>query len=389
MKLDLQRHTEDSMENVKDTVKEHDSHWGGSHRSLRSKDTLGAIRESSVKADGMWRVRTHKARSYLTASNKEFKVNRAAVALNVASGEDCHPDSMRGRSLREPGVHNLNFGLKDVVRSGDSDCGSSSLGPGNNQRRGTVYLQGSTNKDKNDQPKASTTELCMNQEITLAPEQTLQSFAKQNGHLGSFNLSSNPDLQYSFQQENGSRREGSGGDRFKEVTENHESSRNDTNDIPACSEKKDTPRRDHGPDAVDSHHVSLADAYSSHVPPAQAAPPAALQPTIISATFFDNTIGSELQSSPQLHLLRQTTSDAEPTPPPGTAGLPPLLEAPTVVAPNMLFPQSVNEGGGRPGVTRSRGRAVTESDGPGSPAAVMGSKKADSSGINIKNCTLG
>lgn len=37
----------------------------------------------------------------------------------------------------------------------------------------------------------------------------------------------------------------------------------------------------------------------------------------------------------------------------------------------------------------SHGRAVTESDGPGSPAAAIGSKKADSSGVQIKNCMLG
>ena len=246
------------MENVKDTVKEHDSYWGGSRRSLRSKDTLGAIRESSVKADGTWRVRTHKARSYLTASNKEFGMNRAVVTQNMVSGEDCHPDSVRGRSLRESGIQNLNLGLKDVVRSGDSDCGSSSLGPGNNQRRGTVYLQGSTNKDcKNDQPKANPKELCVNQEVAPAPERRLQSHVKQSRHLGSFILSSNQNLQHSLQQENGSRQEGAGEDRFKQVTEHHESSHNDTKNIPECSEKKDSPRQHIIPAAIDSRHANL------------------------------------------------------------------------------------------------------------------------------------
>ena len=36
-----------------------------------------------------------------------------------------------------------------------------------------------------------------------------------------------------------------------------------------------------------------------------------------------------------------------------------------------------------------RGRAMTESDAPGSPVAAAGSKKADSSGVQIKNCMLG
>lgn len=64
------------------------------------------LRESSRRTDTNWRVRTHKARSYLTTSNRDLRFRRPLVTMNVINGEDGEPELDSGKSLKGFGTLN-------------------------------------------------------------------------------------------------------------------------------------------------------------------------------------------------------------------------------------------------------------------------------------------